>query len=360
MERPFSFLVRAVLQVFVVAAVWFALLAPLLHSVFSVGIEPVGHVNGLIVVALLLWLFEDVISTRPRIYARYGLREPVMRHSVRFLRTICLLALTIVAWADLLRAELLNGNENDWRFWVSIGVLISTSVAALGWMLTSHRSQQEETLAQTEAALRDYLQDSQYITLRRILGLLHKAALRAGATSKGAVRMDFLEKPIAEILKGELKALSTDADLVSQLQYQRPAIIWVYETLNFFGRIAHGVRRGRLDFDYTYDAMFDLFEGIYTKWRFVLEAELPGLPGTGKADGKRGDHRSFDGVYVYEHLWWLIYNTRKRIYAPHPARRSAALRGLVVDSNHVCFSPWLVRGWRRGRFMLKSAGQDRS
>lgn len=338
MERPWVFVARFLVQAGLVSALWFFPLRLCLKDIFLIDFEIWGHVNGLTVTALILWLVEDAIWRRHQVYARWGFREPVMRPVLRYLRTFLAIGLLVLGWAGAIHAHLHTGTADDWRYWASLGVLVSTSVAALGWMLSSYRSQQAASIVDTEAVIRDILQDAYNVKVKRLSMMIYDTLLpwqkrHSNAFADRALPLEMLDLSLDEFYRKLGHPGTNNLDIDTLILHHGPCSRVIYEYLNTLERIALGVRSGRLDFSYTYEALFEVIEGGYARWRLVLEAEFKDhvvdVPGQ--------KYRSATEKCVYENFYWLALKVFEKRYGGQDAELEERMNGMIIDLNRKMF-----------------------
>ncbi|KCZ61582.1 hypothetical protein L53_14610 [Hyphomonas sp. L-53-1-40] len=297
------FAARSVMQALLVCGVWYLVFKPNLSSFFQTTITPLGHINGLLATGAMLWIVEDLFYSRSKVYARYGLLEPPLRHSMRFLRLIVLVASCIISLAIVLKMHLsLGPREESWRFWSSIGLVASASVAALGWLVTNFQNQTAHRIAETEGALRDMLLDPHVLLIRRQATLVNSYWTENRGFEK-PIHPSLLEMNFLKMVATENSQLPV-RDITDRIKFDRRSIEIIWEYLNIMERLAIGVRSGRLDFRYTYDAVVDIVRGTMTKWGKVIEDEV-----NAKGAHHRGKECNVpdDGKTNFENFIWLAY-----------------------------------------------------
>jgi len=302
------FVIRFFIQAASVFLLWYVLLAPFLKNALQVGILFSGHIIGIIITALTLWLVEDLFTPRRQIYARWGLLEPQPVYTIRYMRIFAIIFFCIAALAAVLKIHLTSIEGQEWRYWSAIGFLASAAVASLGWLVTNSQTQQINRIAETENALRDMLQDRDVIQIKRHTTVIYDYfTTESERKTSTSVPADKLNKKYCKIVHTSLMHKNINCDIEIYLNYNRKCKILVYEYLNVMERVAVGIRFGRLDFNYTYATLNKIVLATYDKWALLLKEESDAKSAT-----YRGKNCESANNETYEHFIWLAHRFRKR------------------------------------------------
>lgn len=316
---------RAVCQIVVIIAVWFLPVSHYLRDWFDVSISPLGHFNGIAVTTIVLWILEDSFTRRRAMYGRYGFLEPRPIYALRHIRIAIAILLSLAALASALRVHMYPFEGEDWRFWSTIGILSSAGIAAAGWITTNLQSQLTTRIAETENALRDMFQDHDMIQIKKYTSVIYNY-WRDDAGLDCAISVDKLEMSYANLLRRKYSTDLVISDVDLRVNHDRSCRDFIGEYLNVLDRIALGIRTGRLDFVYSYEALVNVVIRTYEKWARVLEDESS--PQTVEFAGIRCQSSS---EKTFENFIWLAWHFRRRLAREQSESTRTAVEGMIRD-----------------------------